>query len=45
LEEIKELVCAMSQSTFGDIAVEVSKFKILLQRLKGLERELQRDEE
>lgn len=45
LEEIKELVYAMSQSTVGELSVELSKFKTLLHRLKGLERELQREEE
>jgi phage-related minor tail protein len=45
LEEIKELVCAMSQSTSGEIEVEVSQFKTLLHRLKGLEREMHREED
>jgi hypothetical protein len=38
LEEIKELVYAMSQSSVGELSVELCKFKTLLHRLKGLER-------
>lgn len=45
LAEIKELVCGMSQSRGGELAVGVAEFKQLLQRLKGLEREMQREEE